>query len=81
MKKIANLSCFLLLFTFFTQTARGTNSTYLHPSDKFISNIVEGVKYESGSWAHPDYVMNGERVELVGCAGFRSGDVHRCFSL
>ena len=55
MKKNIILISLLLFVVSFTQNANTTDSSFLKLSDKFISNIVDGVRYESGNWEHPAY--------------------------
>jgi len=55
MKKNIIFISLLLFVVSFTQNANTTESSSLKLSDKFISNIVDGVRYESGNWEHPAY--------------------------
>lgn len=55
MKKKFILVCLMLSFTFFSLNGKEKKNTFLQPSDNFISNVVDGVKYEPGNWTHPNY--------------------------
>jgi len=55
MKKKINLTVLFFLLVFFSKILIGTDKEYLLPSEKVISNFVEGIRYESGNWDHPDY--------------------------
>jgi len=50
------LSIIILVFTVYIDMS-GTSDvkSFLSPNDKFISDVIDGVKYEAGNWKHPDY--------------------------
>ena len=54
-KKIRNLICFVVFNVLILGSCSQQNDSYLKLTDKSISNIVDGIKYEAGDWPHPDY--------------------------
>lgn len=55
MKRKIKLICLIFLLNFFILDGKRENFRLLEPSGKFIPNVVDGIKYESGNWQHPDY--------------------------
>lgn len=55
MKK--NAIIILILITIFNTylNSKEKKTIFLKPSDRIISDVVNGIKYESGNWEHPDY--------------------------
>lgn len=54
MKNLLSISLLLLILIPIFE-CKQKNINYLTVSDRSISSMVDGIKYESGNWSHPDY--------------------------
>ena len=55
MKQIIKLTSFLIITTIFLLSCGQQKDSHLRISNKTISNVVDGIKYEAGIWPHPEY--------------------------
>ena len=55
MKNIYRVNYLPILTVIIFFSCNPPTDTLLLPSDKQIPNIIDGVKYETGNWGHPDY--------------------------